>query len=476
MTNIWMGTEASYSVAVSSMQKIADKKIQANCDDNNNNPDDPCKEDINDYLEVIDGVAVIHITGSLVDATVGRMGKYYGITGYGDIQKAAVAAVRDPEVSSILLNIKSPGGDVSGVKETGELLANIDKIKPVTTYASSSMGSAALWLGVSGREVIASDTAIVGSIGTLMVMASRHRQLKEGGVDAVVVRSGKYKALGHPVDELSDEAVAQAQEKADYLADIFLSYVAERRRVSKSLADSKFGQGREFIGQQALAVGLVDRVSSYPDAYKYAKSLASNANQGRILTASALGAGNEAYNPPKAKGQTSMHLPTPEELATMAGLDLTTETAADAQASAVSDTEAIVAAAVLQDTNALSQVQQELANMEKELTQAKAELTQATAQARANDVQLNELSGIVLASLKSMTVALGGTATSVEAVAVSDLAKKYAEVSAEFKSKFRAGGVSRPAAKITQEVSVTQKVNPLFLAAATLNKFSPKGK
>ena len=480
MSDIWLGTEDSYRQAIAGTQKLEAYQAQhgikacGGCqdeqDDQDNQDDD---EDLRDYLQVVDGVGIINISGSLVDETLGWRGKYYGMTGYGDIQRAAVAAVKNPEVSSILLNIKSGGGAVSGVQETADLLANIDKIKPVTTYTSSYMGSAALWLGMSGREVFASETAIVGSIGTLIVMTSRHRMLQENGIDAVVVRSGKYKALGHPAEPMSDEAVAQAQEKADYLADIFLTYVAGRRKVSKATADSKFGQGREFIGTQAAAVGLIDRVVSYSDAYSRAKTLAGNDNRGRIFSATMPTDKTETYNSVTPKGQTSMHIPTPEELAAMAGVDLTAEASSEVDP-AVSTTPVAASAQVPEASPELVLAAAQLAAAQSELTTAQAavaavqaELATAKVAADAAQAQATALADIVMASVKSMTVALGGTSASVDATPVAELAAKHAEVSAQFKTKYRAGGVASTSTQAATK-PVVATLNPLFLAAAAL--------
>lgn len=470
MSDIWLGTEDSYRQAIAGTQKLEAHQAQHGIKAEFH--DDEEEENLKDYLQIVDGVAIINVSGSLVDETLGWRGKYYGMTGYGDIQRAAVAAVKNPEVSSIMLNIKSGGGAVSGVQETADLLANIDKIKPVTTYTSSYMGSAALWLGMAGREVFASETAIVGSIGTLIVMTSRHRMLQENGIDAVVVRSGKYKALGHPAEPMSDEAVAQAQEKADYLADIFLSYVAGRRKVTKAAADSKFGQGREFIGTQAAAVGLIDKVVSYSDAYVRAKALAGNDNRGRIFSATMPTDKPETYNSGTPKGQNSMHIPTPEELAAMAGVDLTAEASSEVDAAA--STTSVVASAQVPEASPelveaaaqLATAQAELATAQASVAAVQAELATAKVAADAAQAQATALADIVMSSVKSMTVALGGTSASVDATPVAELAAKHAEVSAQFKTKYRAGGVASTSAVAQKATTPAASMPPAFLELA----------
>jgi protease-4 len=448
MSDIWLGTEESYMQALSSLQKVEAYQLQHGVKASVGKEDD---EDLADYLQVVDGVGVITVSGGLVEGSLGWLGKHYNVTGYGDIQKAAIAAVSDPEVESILLNIKSGGGSVAGVKETAELLSNIDKIKPVTTYSPTYMGSAALWLGLSGREIAASETAIVGSIGALIVMTSKHRMLKDGGVDAVVVRSGKYKALGHPAEPITDEALASAQEKADYLGNIFLDYVAYRRGVSKAAADSKFGQGREFIGQQAKAVGLVDKISTYPEAFTRSKALVPSDNRSRIFSATMATDNTDTYNSVKPKGQNTMHIPTPEELATMAGVDLTADAAiasAEPEANASQEAQSAVSDAGLAALQAELQAANEaVAAVTSKFEAAQAELAQAKASAETASAQTEALAEIVLASVKAMTLSVEGSTVSASAVPVQNLAAKHAEISAKFKAKYRAGGITASAQK-----------------------------
>jgi ClpP class serine protease len=60
-----------------------------------------------------EGIAVIPIHGSLVKRSLG-MEAASGLTSYGEIAAMLDAALADPQVSGILLDIDSPGGEASG--------------------------------------------------------------------------------------------------------------------------------------------------------------------------------------------------------------------------------------------------------------------------------------------------------------------------------------------------------------------------
>jgi signal peptide peptidase SppA len=440
--------------------------------------DDESDPDYSPYLSVVDGVGLVTVNGSLVDGEYGVIGTWFGITGYGDIQKALVAAVRNADVKSILLVVKSGGGHVAGVSETAKFIENVDKVKPVITFSPSTMASAALWLGLGARETYVSNTAISGSIGTITVMASRYRQLQEDGIDTEVIRSGKYKALGNPAEPISELAKEETQRTIDYLGDLFLGYVAERRGVNKIAADTKFGQGRTFVGEQAVAIGLVDGVMSYTQAFMTSKSKVVTDNSRRVVGATIDAGGNTNHNAKQLEGK-PMHIPTPEELAAMAaGIDLKAETPAKPAELPEGQPAADTAAALATANEQLAEVTASLATATAELEtfKATAETLQATLDSQAEAVA--GLTDIVRATIKTMSLPFNLETGALAELAGTDLVAKHKEISELFKSKVKAGGVAAATRETKEEAekqTQTATVNPLFLAAAQLNSRT-KGK
>jgi capsid assembly protease len=156
---LWAGSELSYQAYIEGLCKAqADTAFKA---DKNYDT-----EVLGQVLNVDGGIAIINISGSLVNGSAGY-GVFYGYTGYNDIRNALASAISDPSVNSILLNISSGGGEVAGCQETAQLIARVNTIKPVVTYTGSSMASAALWLGSQARHSISAQTAVTGSLGII---------------------------------------------------------------------------------------------------------------------------------------------------------------------------------------------------------------------------------------------------------------------------------------------------------------------
>ena len=167
-----------------------------------------------------------------------------------------------------------------------------------------------------------------------------------------------------------------------------------------------------------------------------------------------------------------MHIPTPEELAAMAGVDLTAETSSEVDAAA--STTPVAASAQVPEASPelvlaaaqLATAQAELATAQAAVAAVQAELATARVAADAAQAQATALADIVMASVKSMTVALGGTSASVDTTPVAELAAKHAEVSAQFKTKYRAGGVASTSATAQKVTAPAASMPPAFLELA----------
>src|SRR6185437_15417949 len=73
------------------------------------------------------------------------------------------------------------------------------------------------------------------------------------------------KAEGINIEPLSDTARSHIQEMVDAFGAMFEKAVARGRRVSRDEVHSKFGQGRIFTADQAVRIGLADRIATLDD-------------------------------------------------------------------------------------------------------------------------------------------------------------------------------------------------------------------
>ena len=201
-------------------------------------------------------LAIININGSLVDKP-----KYSGDSSYEEITKALSSAVDDGSINSILLNISSPGGMVTGGPELADEIKAAGRVKPIYAYADGMMASAAYWLGSSAKEIAASKTAQIGSIGVLATHIDLSKMLDNAGIKVTFITSGKYKAIGNFAEKLSDEGKDYIRERIDKVYSMFINDVSSNRSLSEEEAE-KWADGQVFLAKEAKNVGLIDEISS----------------------------------------------------------------------------------------------------------------------------------------------------------------------------------------------------------------------
>lgn len=214
-------------------------------------------------LKRFGSVAVLYISGPIVTHEA-WWHHYVGITSYQAIANAAITAANDRTITKLLLRVDTGGGTVNGIADCSETLREImDTRIPIYTYVAGSMYSAGYWLGSIGKRIFLHQVAGAGSIGAKQIHMSYFRMLKEEGIDAKVFRSAEFKALGDPVEELTEKAAKTFQDALDYLDEVFTAEVARNRNTSVETVKQRMGRGLTFAGQRAIQAGLADELLSF---------------------------------------------------------------------------------------------------------------------------------------------------------------------------------------------------------------------
>lgn len=220
-----------------------------------------------DY-EIREGVAIIRIEGALGHRLDAIDKACMGAVDYLDIQNAISKAEQDMDVNAILLHISSPGGQVTGLHETAERIANAEK--PTVSFTDDLSASAGYYLGVSADAVFATSSAQVGCIGTLMTWLDVSKAYEMQGVKRELVASGKYKGMLMPGIPLTDDQRDLLQTEVMQLANEFKAHVTANR----GDIDPETMEGQTFWGLAAQSVGLIDEVGLFEDALTEAVQMA----------------------------------------------------------------------------------------------------------------------------------------------------------------------------------------------------------
>lgn len=204
-------------------------------------------------------VAVLPLYGTIMP----RANLFSEFSGGTSMQKFAAAlkeADRNPEISTIVIDVASPGGSVDLVPETAEVLRNLKT--PTVAVANTDAASAAYWLASQADELVVTPSGQVGSIGVVTAHQNVAGAQEKLGIQTTLISAGKYKVEGSPFGPLGKEARAAIQAKVDHYYDLFVADVARGRGVSVESVRDGFGQGRMVTSAQAVKEGMADRVAT----------------------------------------------------------------------------------------------------------------------------------------------------------------------------------------------------------------------
>lgn len=201
-----------------------------------------------------DGVAIVPVSGPIM-RYANLFTEISGATSLEVLSRDFNAALTNPAIKSIVLDLDSPGGQATGISEFAQMVRAANK--PVVAYVGGMAASAAYWIAAAADEIVISKTALVGSIGAVVAIDTRK---PPGVIEIVSSQSPKKRA-----DVATDEGRAQIQKNIDDLAQVFIGDVATYRGVSFDTVMANFGQGDVMMGAEAVALGMADRLSTLED-------------------------------------------------------------------------------------------------------------------------------------------------------------------------------------------------------------------
>jgi signal peptide peptidase SppA len=206
-----------------------------------------------------EGIALIPIHGSLVKRSLG-MEAASGLTSYGDIAAMLDAALADSQVSGILLDIDSPGGEASGSFELARRVREVAAQKPVWAVANDAAYSAAYAIAASAQRLFVTETGGVGSIGVIALHVDQSVKDAKDGYHYTAITAGAHKNDYSPHEPLSGAAKTELQGEVDRLYAIFTEHVAAMR--SLDIDAVRATEAGLYFSSNAVAQGLADGVQT----------------------------------------------------------------------------------------------------------------------------------------------------------------------------------------------------------------------
>lgn len=189
-----------------------------------------------------------------------------------DIAQKVAFAASDPRVSSIVLDVDSPGGTVDGIPELAARIFQARQAKPVVAVANSLMASAAYWISAAAGEIVVAPSGQAGSIGVFTIHIDESEALEAEGLKVTEISAGRYKTEGAPWKPLDEEGLEFLGSQVSLYYDWFVRDVARFRGDSQKGVRGGYGEGRVLDGEAAVAAKLADRIGTLDDTIERLKS------------------------------------------------------------------------------------------------------------------------------------------------------------------------------------------------------------
>ena len=196
--------------------------------------------------------------------------RVYVLTFKGDLRASAVKKlameidavlmVARPETDEAVVRVESAGGTVTGYGLAAAQLMRLRERKvKVTACVDQVAASGGYLMACAADRIVAAPFAILGSIGVVAQVPNLHRLLKKNDIDFEEMTAGEFKRSVSVLGEITPAGREHFRGKLDSTHEAFKRFVQQCR---PDLDIARVGDGDVWLGGEALALGLIDALST----------------------------------------------------------------------------------------------------------------------------------------------------------------------------------------------------------------------
>ncbi len=224
--------------------------------------------------KVSDEVAVYYAYGDIVESSGGmRMSTGHQIVGT-EVVKDLQRLRENKKVKAVVLRVNSGGGSAYASEQIWKEVMLLKEKKPVIVSMGGMAASGGYYISCAANQIFAEASTLTGSIGIFGMIPDASELLKEKlGLGFDVVKTNAMSdlgAMGRPFNE-TESAMLQKHINQGY--ELFTGRVADGRKMKQDDVKA-IAEGRVWTGEQALGIGLVDKLGDLSDAIEAAAKAA----------------------------------------------------------------------------------------------------------------------------------------------------------------------------------------------------------
>lgn len=193
-------------------------------------------------------------------------------------------AEKDKQIKAVLFKIDSPGGTITASDVLyHEILAFKERTKAKVIVSMMDIAtSGAYYISLPADMIMAHPTTVTGSVGVIFMRPKVSGLMDKIGVGIDVKKFGKNKDMGSPFRESNEEEQALLQNLVNDLGNRFVNLVQKHRKPD-SQALSEIATARVFLAEEAVKLGLVDKIGYLSDAVKESQKLAGLSDNAKVV-------------------------------------------------------------------------------------------------------------------------------------------------------------------------------------------------
>lgn len=183
---------------------------------------------------------------------------------------------KDDAVKAVVFRVNSPGGSADASEQIWHAIKTLQaKGLPVVVSMGDYAASGGYYISCCADYIYAEPTTLTGSIGIFGTVPNFSKLRDKVGLDIDGVTTNKHAALTTNAiyKGMNPQEYALMQSMVERGYDLFTSRCAEGRGVSQQ-AIKNIGEGRVWLGKDALNIGLVDELGNINQAIAKAAELA----------------------------------------------------------------------------------------------------------------------------------------------------------------------------------------------------------
>lgn len=242
-----------------------------------------------------DKIAVIQIEGVIASRASGNLLSLQ-VNSVNELHERLKQVRDDSRVKALVLRISSPGGEVTAcdVMHQEILRLKSDREIPVLASIVDVGASGGYYVALAADEIYARRTAVVGSIGVLIQSLNVAGLFDKIGLEMTTVKSVGFKDLVSPYKASRPEEIAVLQDVVTAMHERFVDIVDVGRPKLGRSAVSELADGKVYVAEKALDLGLVDKIGGLNDVLVRAAELA-DIQDPTVVTYRRDGTSSDAY-------------------------------------------------------------------------------------------------------------------------------------------------------------------------------------